>query len=182
MHDLGSAQIATRPAPDRHPWLHARTDPENGDRSSRNTTAPPNQTGRSLTQNPPTFRAPKVRLQGCEPMVSTVGSPPQPFTPIVAKGVSAFPCSASERLRPVSPRLQFEKKHTPSQGAAMPDRLGESWLLVAPSFATGRFSSLVRSCWPRWLSNCSGSQVTNPYATTDSSLSDAPRAKAKGAH
>jgi hypothetical protein len=143
MHDLGSAHPATRPAPDRHPWLHARTDPDNGDRSSRNTTAPPSKTGRSPTQNPSDRRggrvsplvlslgaasrcepqvsnlgkrpahasnqgaalpktltpipAPKVRLKGFEPTVSTVGSPPN-LTPALAEDAPVRSFLAPERL------------------------------------------------------------------------------------
>jgi hypothetical protein len=192
MHDLGSAHPATRPAPDRHPWLHARTDPENGDRSSRIELHPP-ETGRSPTQTPsgrragrvcppvlslggtspceplvsnlgnrscyaPPIPAPKPRMKGYQPTVSTVGSPPN-LTPAPTKDVLAHP----EGRRPLAarspllqhgdsgyPRMRPVKTPTLNQGAALsksphlPSRRVDDPLPYRPPHQTRRQASRSR--------------------------------------
>jgi hypothetical protein len=155
MHDLGSAHPATRPAPDRHPWLHARTDPENGDRSSRNRTAPP-ETGRSPTQTQsgrcPGPPCPPVLTLGeawrCEPLVSNLGnrsryappiSPPKPrmkgYQPTVSTVGSPTPNrppTESAAARPEGRRPLASRSPVLQHGDSVPPRL-QLWKTHAPS-------------------------------------------------
>jgi hypothetical protein len=89
MHDLGSAQTATRPAPDRHPWLHSRTDRKNGERFSRISDAPSSQGAALPKTNPVVVKGVSAR------------SPP-----VVVEGVAALPGSVPAGLGAVSRWLQ----------------------------------------------------------------------------
>jgi hypothetical protein len=79
------------------------------------------------SRNPPPIPAPKVRMKGYQPTVSTVGSPTPnqpPTESVAARPEGRRPlASRSPRFQPgdsVLPALQLGKTPAPSQGAAIP--------------------------------------------------------------